>query len=34
MRSSIAAVSTASPANVSFQLPKVRFEVRIIEPFS
>jgi hypothetical protein len=34
MRSSMAAVSTASPANASSQLPNVRFDVRIIEPFS
>jgi hypothetical protein len=30
--SSIAAVSTASPASASSQLPNARFEVRIIEP--
>ena len=30
----IAAVSTASPANASSQLPNARFEVRIIDPFS
>src|SRR5208283_3505357 len=32
MRSSIATVSTPSPAKAVSQLPKVRFEVRIIEP--
>jgi hypothetical protein len=34
MRSSIATVSTLSPAKALSQLPKVRFEVRIIEPRS
>jgi hypothetical protein len=31
---SIATVSTLSPAKAESQLPKVRFEVRIIEPRS
>ena len=31
-RSTIAAVSRLSPANALSQLPKVRLEVRIIEP--
>jgi hypothetical protein len=31
-RSSIAAVSVLSPTSAGFQPPKVRFEVRMIEP--
>jgi hypothetical protein len=34
IRASIAAVRTVSPAKAVSQLPKVRFEVRIIEPRS